>query len=63
MPAMQTRMFSYSNAVMLLVGGLVGFPTWNLGVRLTLFQPRGTDYAHHITDCPHGFENIKASLQ
>ena len=57
MPAMQTRMFSYSNAVMLLVGGLVGFPTWNLGVRLTLFN------AHHITDCLHGFENIKASLQ
>ena len=34
----------------------------NLGVQLTLFQPRGADYAHHITDCPTGFENLKASL-
>ena len=29
---------------------------------VTLFQPRGTDYAHHITDCPPGYENLTASL-
>ena len=23
---------------------------------------RGTDYTHHITACPHGFENLAASL-
>ena len=41
--------------VMPLAGGL--------GVHLTLFQPRGADYAHHITDCPNpGFENLMASL-
>ena len=34
-----------------------------LGVQLTLFQPRGADYAHHIIDCPApGFENLAASL-
>ena len=40
--------------VMPLAGGL--------GVHLTLFQPRGADYAHHITDYPPGFENLTASL-
>ena len=30
---------------------------------VTLFQPRGTDYAHHITDCPPGFETLTASLK
>jgi hypothetical protein len=34
----------------------------NLGAQLTLFQPWGADYAHHITDCPPGFENLAASL-
>ena len=24
---------------------------------------RGADFAHHITDCPPGFENLAASLQ
>ena len=33
-----------------------------LRVHLTLFQPSGADYAHHITDCPPGFENLTASL-
>ena len=33
-----------------LAGGL-------LGVQLTLFLPRGADYARRITDCPPGFEN------
>lgn len=30
----------------------------NLGVQLTLFWPMGADYAHHITPCPPGFENL-----
>ena len=34
----------------------------NLGVQLTLFQPGGADYAHHITTCPPEFENLTASL-
>ena len=39
-----------------------GWAGWALGVQLTLFQPRGADYAHHITDYPPGFENLTASL-
>ena len=38
------------------------YPTWTLGVQLTLYQPRGADYAHYITTCPPRFENITASL-
>ena len=46
-----------------LAGGQGGFlPTRNLGVQLILFQPRETDYAHHITDCPPRLQNITASL-
>ena len=30
---------------------------------VTLFHPRGADYAHHITDCPPGFETLTASLK
>ena len=30
---------------------------------LTLFQPRGADYAHHITASTPGFENLKTSLK
>ena len=30
--------------------------------QLTLLQPGGPDYAHHITACPPGFENLVASL-
>ena len=38
---------------MRLVGGLGG-----------LFQPEGgAGYAHHITACPPGFENLAASLE
>ena len=40
------------------VGGQGG----NLGVQLTLFQPGGADYAHHITACPPGFEILAASM-
>ena len=29
---------------------------------LTLFQPRGTDHAHHITASTPGFENLKTPL-
>ena len=34
----------------------------DLGFQLTLFQPGEVDYAHHITACPPGFENLMASL-
>ena len=30
-------------------GGLQPLPPWNLGVQLSLFQPEGAEYAHHIT--------------
>ena len=44
--------------------GRVDFkPTWNSGVQLTLLQPQQEDYAHHITVCPSGFENLTASLK
>ena len=49
--------------VMPLAGGQCGLqPTRNLGVQLTLLQPGGVDYAHHITDSPPGFEKPAASL-
>ena len=32
-------------------------------VLLTLFQPEGADYAHHITASTLGFENLTTSLQ
>ena len=33
-----------------------------LGVLLTLFQPEGADYAHHISASTPGFENLKTSF-
>ena len=33
-----------------------------MGVLLTLFQPDGADYAHHITARTPGFENLTTSL-
>ena len=49
--------------VLPLVGGQGGLqPTRNLGAQLTLLQPGGADYAHHITASPPGFENPAASL-
>ena len=49
--------------VMPLVGGQGGlYPTRNLGVQFTLFQPGGADYTHHITACPPEYENLAASL-
>ena len=33
-----------------------------LGYQLTLFGPRGADYAHHITTCPPIFSDYAASL-
>ena len=47
--------------VMPLAGGQGG--RQNLGVQLTLLQPRaGADYAHHNTAGPPLFENPAASL-
>ena len=34
----------------------------NLEVLLTLFQPEGADYVHHITASTPGFENLTTSL-
>ena len=49
--------------VMTLASGLGGLKnTRNLGFQLTVFQPRGVDYAHHITACPPGFENLTTYL-
>jgi hypothetical protein len=33
------------------------------GILLTLFQPEGADYAHHITASTPGFENLMTSLE
>ena len=34
----------------------------NLGALLTLFQPEGADYAHHITGSTPGFGNLTTAL-
>ena len=39
-----------------------GWVGWALGVQLTLLQPGGADYSHHITACPPGFEHPAAAL-
>ena len=33
-----------------------------MGAQLTLFQPGGADYAHHIIDSTPGFENLTTAL-
>ena len=35
----------------------------NSGVLLTLFQPDGTDYAHHITASTPGFKTLTTALK
>ena len=42
------------------LAGLLG--PWNLEVLLTLFQPEGVDYVHHITASTPEFENLTTSL-
>ena len=37
-------------------------PPQDLGYQLTLFGPRGADYARHITTCPPIFLDDAASL-
>jgi len=44
-----------------------GWTGWALahpefGSSVNPIPTRGADYAHHITDCPPGFENLAASL-
>jgi hypothetical protein len=34
----------------------------NLEVLLTIFQPEGADYVHHITPSTPGFDNLTTSL-
>ena len=41
------------------VGGWAG---WEFGSSVNPIPTKGADYAHHITDCPPGFENLVASL-
>ena len=43
------------------VGGHM--PPQVLGYQLTLFGPRGADYARHITTCPPIFSDVAASLR
>ena len=45
-----------------------GWAWWALahpefGVSVNPIPTRGADYAHHITACPSGFENLTASLR
>ena len=52
------------NSELLLVGVLGCFSTpRNLGVLLTLFQPEGSDYAHHIAGSIPGFGNLTTALE
>ena len=44
------------------VSGGAGGSTPDLEVLLTLFQPEGADYVHHITASTPGFENLTTSL-
>ena len=37
-------------------------PPQVLGYQLTLFVPRGADYARHVTTCPPIFSDDAASL-
>ena len=45
------------------VEGRLGGPIQNLGLQLTPFRQREewVDYAHDITVCPPGFENVTTS--
>jgi hypothetical protein len=43
-------------------GGALAHPR-NLEVLLTLFQPEGGDYVHHITASTPGFENLTTALK
>jgi hypothetical protein len=41
---------------------LAGILGVHLEVLLTIFQPEGADYVHHITASTPGFENLTTSL-
>ena len=42
---------------------LAGVLGRNVGVLLTIFQPEGADYAHHITGSTLGFGNLTTALK
>ena len=51
----------YSDAASGLAGWALAHPEF--GSSVNPIPTREADYAHHITACPPGFENITASLQ
>ena len=60
-----TQIFSSNHNAGLSSLGVPGVPwhTQILAYQLTLFQPRGTDYAHLITISTLGFSNLPTALQ
>ena len=56
----RTALISFT--VMPLAGGLGGLAHPEFGSSVNPILTRGADYAHHITACPPGFENLTASL-
>ena len=52
------------NTVMSLAGAWAGWALAHLefGSSVNPIPSWGADYAHHITDCPPGFENLTTSL-
>ena len=58
----------YSNPKGLSSDAISGWAKWafahqDFGISVNPIPTRGVDYAHHITACPPGFENLTASLQ
>ena len=45
------------------VSGWIGWVLEEYGRSVNPILTRGADYAHHITACPPGFENLTASLE
>ena len=50
------------DAVMPLAGGQGGLAHPEFGSSVNPIPTWGADYAHHITACPPGFENLATSL-
>ena len=54
-------MAQYSDAASGWAGWALAHPEF--GSSVNPITTRGADYAHHITACPPGFENLTVSLQ
>ena len=55
------------NGLVVCSDAVSGWAGWTLahpefGISVNPIPTRGADYAHHITACPTGFENLTASL-